>query len=105
MQESGKNKGHVRVSHAGSPRLRVILYRPVPISIMHNPAVRTLALYLRERGKTDKQPPYTAMRKLLHNAYGVLKSGEPFGPKRALAHRYLQQQTLRLLRRSVGCNR
>ncbi|MFZ6046813.1 IS110 family transposase, partial [Pseudomonas sp. CR3202] len=33
-----------------------------------------------------KQIVCAAMRKLLHIAYGVLKSGRPFDPKLALAH-------------------
>ncbi|MDU9400703.1 IS110 family transposase, partial [Pseudomonas sp. zfem003] len=41
---------------------------------------------LRERGKTGKQIVCAAMRKLLNIAYGVLKSGQPFDAKLALAH-------------------
>lgn len=86
LQESGKHKGRVRISRVGSARLRASLYMPALVSMTHNPAVRALALRLRERGKTGKQIVCAAMRKLLHIAYGVLKSGEPFDPKRALAH-------------------
>ncbi|HLV17299.1 MAG TPA: IS110 family transposase, partial [Pseudomonas sp.] len=37
------------------------------------------------RGKSGKQIICAAMRKLLHIAYGVLKSGRPFDPELALA--------------------
>jgi len=37
------------------------------------------------RGKAGKQIVCAAMRKLLCIAYGVLKSGEPFNPKLAIA--------------------
>jgi transposase len=86
LQESGKHKGRVRISRVGSARLRASLYMPALVSMTHNPAVRALAQRLRERGKTGKQIVCAAMRKLLHIAYGVLKSGEPFNPEKALAH-------------------
>jgi hypothetical protein len=35
---------------------------------------------LRERGKCPMQIIGAAMRKLIHIAYGVLKSGRPFDP-------------------------
>ncbi|SIR49545.1 hypothetical protein SAMN05421672_1301, partial [Pseudomonas flexibilis] len=47
--------------------------------------IKALAERLRSRGKRGKQIVCAAMRKLLHIAYGVLKSGQPFDPKLALA--------------------
>ena len=85
LQESGKHKGHVRISRLGSSRLRAGLYMPALASMTHNPAIRALKERLKSRGKTGKQIVCAAMRKLLCIAYGVLKSGQPFDPHRALA--------------------
>ena len=85
LQESGKHKGHVRISRLGSSRLRAGLYMPALASMTHNPAIRALKERVKSRGKTGKQIVCAAMRKLLCIAYGVLKSGQPFDPHRALA--------------------
>ena len=85
LQESGKHKGHVRISRLGSSRLRAGLYMPALTAMTHNPAIRALKERLKSRGKTGKQIVCAAMRKLLCIAYGVLKSGQPFDPKLALA--------------------
>ncbi|KHL67811.1 hypothetical protein SF06_33930 [Pseudomonas flexibilis] len=58
---------------------------PAISAMQHNPAIKALAERLRSRGKRGKQIVCAAMRKLLHIAYGVLKSGQPFDPKLALA--------------------
>jgi transposase len=46
--------------------------------------VRALAERLRAKGKPGKVIVVAAMRKLLHIAYGVMKSGRAFDPKVAL---------------------
>ena len=46
----------------------------------HNPYVRDLSERLKARGKCPMQVIGAAMRKLVHIAYGVLKSGRPFDP-------------------------
>ncbi|AYC31477.1 IS110 family transposase [Pseudomonas cavernae] len=86
LQESGQHKGRVRISRVGSARLRTGLYMPAVVSLSHNPAIKALAQRLRARGKAGKQIVCAAMRKLLHIAYGVLKSGQPFDARLALAH-------------------
>lgn len=85
LQDSGTHKGHVRISRTGSARLRAGLYMPAITSMTYNPAINALAKRLRARGKAGKQIVCAAMRKLLHIAYGVLKSGQPFDPQLALA--------------------
>ena len=85
LQESGKRKGQVCISRTGSPRLRAGLFLPALVAMTHNPVVRALKQRLRERGKANKQIICAAMRKLLHIAYGVLKSRTPFDPHKALA--------------------
>ena len=85
LQESGKYKGHVRISRMGSARLRAGLYMPAVSSLSHNQAIREMAERMRTKGKAGKQIVCAAMRKLLCIAYGVLKSGKPFEPALAIA--------------------
>ena len=58
---------------------------PAVCSLTHNAAISALRDRMKARGKTGKQIVCAAMRKLLHIAYGVLKSGKPFDPELALA--------------------
>lgn len=85
VQDSGKHHGHVRISRMGSARLRAGLYMPAVVALTYNVAIKALAVRMRAKGKAGKQIVCAAMRKLLHIAYGVLKSGVPFDAKRALA--------------------
>ena len=85
LQDSGKHRGHVVISRMGSARLRSGLYMPALVAMIHNPAIKALKERLKVRGKAGKQIVCAAMRKLLHIAYGVLKSGEPFDIQKALA--------------------
>jgi transposase len=85
LQTSGRHEGRVRISRMGSARLRAGLYMPAVVALTHNPAIKAMAERLRARGKAGKQIVCAAMRKLLHIAYGVLKSGQPFEAQRALA--------------------
>ena len=86
LQQSGQCQGHVRISKVGSPRLRAGLFMPALVAMTHNPAIKALSQRLKKKGKAGKQIVCAAMRKLLHIAYGVLKSGVPFDRQRALAH-------------------
>ena len=81
----GFSRGGFGVGSTGSPRLRAGLFMPALVAMTHNPIIRALKQRLSERGKTGKQIVCAAMRKLLHLAYGVLKSGTAFDPKRGLA--------------------
>jgi len=58
---------------------------PAVCSLTHNPAISALRERLSAKGKSGKQIVCAAMRKLLHIAYGVLKSGQRFDPQLALA--------------------
>ncbi|MDH4554239.1 IS110 family transposase [Pseudomonas sp. BN417] len=86
LRESGTQKAYACISRMGSSRLRAGLYMPAIVALTHNPAIKALGQRLRSRGKAGKQIVCAAMRKLLHIAYGVLKSGQPFDAKLALAH-------------------
>ena len=54
-------------------------------ALRHNPAVRALGERMRANGKEEMVILSAAMRKLLHQAFGVLKSGKAFDPERARA--------------------
>lgn len=81
LHESGSSiKRKPRLSKTGAPRLRKALYFPAIAAIKHNPSIKALSIRLKERGKCPMQIIGAAMRKLVHLAYGVLKSGKPFDP-------------------------
>jgi transposase len=82
LHESGSSvRRKARLSKAGAPRLRKALYFPAIAAIRYNPYIKDLSERLKARGKCPMQVIGAAMRKLLHLAYGVLKSGRPFDPK------------------------
>ena len=63
-----------------SPRVRHALYFPAVTAIRCNPQIKAWAQSLRERGKCEMQIIGAVMRKLVHLAYGVLKTGKPYDP-------------------------
>jgi transposase len=82
LHESGSSvRRKARLSKAGAPRLRKALYFPAVVAIRHNPYIKELSARLRARGKCPMQVIGAAIRKLVHLAYGVLKSGRPFDPE------------------------
>lgn len=85
VRESGQFKGHVRISRVGDATLRTKLYMPAVCARRHNPIVRAFAQRLAERGKSGKVIICAVMRKLLHLAWGVLRSGRPFDPNYGFA--------------------
>lgn len=79
IRESGSSvRGKARLSKVGSPRLRKCLYFPAMTALRWNPLIKALGLRLSAQGKPKMLILGAAMRKLLHLAYGVLKSGKPF---------------------------
>jgi transposase len=84
LRESGKSvRGRARLSKTGTPRIRRSLYFPAVTALRCNPVIKAWASGLRERGKCEMQIIGAVMRKLLHLAYGVLKSGKPYDPLHA----------------------
>ena len=73
-------RGKPRLCKVGAARLRKAMYFPAIVATHHNPAIKEMSQRLRERGKCPMQIIGAAMRKLIHIAYGVLKSGKPFDP-------------------------
>jgi transposase len=82
LHESGSSvRRRAHLSKAGAPRLRKALYFPAIVAMRYNPRVRAMSERLKERGKCPMQIIGAAMRKLVHIAYGVLKSGRLFDPE------------------------
>jgi len=84
-RQSGKHEGKVRISRIGNALLRAKLYMPALVAKRHNPVLAAFAQRLAERGKPPKVILCALMRKLLHIVWGVLKSGKPFDPNKAIA--------------------
>jgi transposase len=82
LHESGSSvRKRAKLSKVGAPRLRKALYFPAIVALRHNPYIKELSERMRGRGKCPMQIIGAAMRKLVHLAYGVLKSGRPFDPE------------------------
>lgn len=80
LRQSGKLKGHVRLSKVGTGRLRRALFLPAICGLRFNPVLKGLKERLLSAGKSKMLIVGAAMRKLLCLAFGVLKSGKPFDP-------------------------
>lgn len=81
IRESGTSvRGRSRLSKVGSSRLRKSLYFPAITALRFNPLIKSFGLRLSAQGKSKMLIIGAAMRKLLHLAYGVLKSKRPFDP-------------------------
>ncbi len=86
IRESGSSvRSRARLSKVGSSRLRKSLYFPAITALRFNPLIKALGLRLSAQGKPKMLIIGAAMRKLLHLAYGVLKSGQPFDPNFCLS--------------------
>lgn len=70
-----------RLSKTGNSYLRQTFYMPA-VALMrgHNPLLQPLIERMREEGRKPMVIIGAIMRKLLHLAYGVLKTGKPFDP-------------------------
>ena len=71
-------RGRERLCKMGRSRLRKALYFPAMVALRHNPALRAMQECLVANGKRPMVVLGAAMRKLLHLAFGVLKSKKPF---------------------------
>jgi transposase len=78
IQQSGAWRGRARLSKLGPGRVRKALYFPALTAIRFNPSIRAAGERLTHNGKSKMVIVGAAMRKLIHLAYGVLKSGRPF---------------------------
>jgi transposase len=76
--------GKSRLSCTGNSRLRKALYMPAVVSMRHNPLLKAFSERLLDRGKAKMQAIGAIMRKLVHLAFGILKSQKPFDPNYSL---------------------
>jgi transposase len=81
-RQSGTSvRGRTRLSKIGNARLRKALYFPAVTALRCSPFFQAWAEGLLKRGKSKMSVICAVMRKLIHLAYGVLKSGKPFDPQ------------------------
>jgi len=81
-RQSGSSvRGRTRLSKIGNARLRKALYFPAITALRCSEFFKQWAEGLRQRGKCKMSVIGAAMRKLIHLAYGVLKTGKPFDPQ------------------------
>lgn len=73
-------RGKPCISRVGNRRLRKALYLPAITAQRFNPRIAPFCKRLLANGKAKKQVIGAVMRKLLHLAYAILKSGKPFDP-------------------------
>jgi transposase len=85
IQESGKWVGKTRIAKTGDPALRKVLHMPALAAWQYNPVIRDFCDRLKANGKNGKAIVCAAMRKLIHIAFAILKSGKPFDPEFKLA--------------------
>ena len=85
IRQSGQWAGKTPIAKAGNALLRKALYLPAVVAKQHNPVIAAFCDRLMLNGKRPMQVVVAAMRKLLHLAFGVLKSGKPFDPEFGIA--------------------
>ncbi len=73
-------RGRACLSKIGNARLHKALYFPAITALRSSDFFKAWANPLRERRKSKMTVIGAAMRKLIHLAYGVLKTGKPFDP-------------------------
>ncbi|MFU8798210.1 MAG: IS110 family transposase [Gammaproteobacteria bacterium] len=84
LRQSGQWSGNTHIAKNGDALLRKALYMPALCALRFNPLIRVFCERLKANGKNGKAVACAAMRKLLHIAFGVLKSGKPFDPNYAV---------------------
>jgi transposase len=81
QRQSGSSvHGLTRLSKTGNAALRRALYFPAVVALRANPLLRVFAMRLLAAGKPKMAVIGAVMRKLLHQAHGVLKHNQPFDP-------------------------
>lgn len=85
QNDSGEVRRPSRLSKIGNSRVRKALYMPAVVALKYNPIIKQLSQRLSERGKCKMVVLGAVMRKLLHLAFGVLKTRKPFDENHATA--------------------
>jgi len=70
--------GKARLSKAGPPKIRAVLYMAAVVATKYNPHVKALYARLLAKGKAKMAALGAAMRKLVHLCFGVLKTRIPY---------------------------
>jgi transposase len=83
LRESGQWRGTTHIAKNGDSSLRKALYMPAIVAWQHNLKISEFCNRLKANGKNGKAVVCAAMRKLIHLAFGILKSGEVFDPNYA----------------------
>lgn len=78
LRQSGQWAGRTHIAKNGDATLRKALYMPALVAWRYNPPIRTFCERLKANGKQGKAIICAAMRKLIHLAFAILKSGQPF---------------------------
>ena len=73
-------RGRTKLCKTGNAHLRLALYMPAIVATRWNPIVKTFYERMLNNGLCKMAAIAASMRKLLHMAYGILKSGRPFDP-------------------------
>jgi transposase len=80
-RQSGSSiRGKTHISKMGRSSIRAALYMPAINAKRFNTLLQPFVQRLKERGLCEMEIVVAVMRKLLHLAFGVLKSGQPFDP-------------------------
>jgi transposase len=74
-------RGRTMMSRMGGTHLRSSLYLPSVVARRYNPLLNAFAERLLATGMSKMAVIGAVMRKLVHQIYGVIRSGKPFDPK------------------------
>lgn len=85
ITESGQSSRTGPLVKSGNSFLRTAFYMPALAAHRYNPIIASLKERLAHKGCAKMTIIIAAMRKLLHLAYGVLKTAKPFDPLHALS--------------------
>lgn len=79
QRQSGRSIHYTAgISRMGRSSLRAALYLPAVVAKRHNPILKQFADRLSAKGLQPQEVVVAVMRKLIHLAYGVVKSNRPF---------------------------
>lgn len=82
QRSSGSSvRGRTMMSRMGNVHLRSALYMPSIVARAHNPLLNAFAARLAATGMSKMAVIGAVMRKLVHQIYGVIRSGKAFDPK------------------------
>jgi len=86
--------GQERIDRTGNAQLRKALYMPALVAMRIDADFARWVAGMRAAGKPNKVIIVAVMRKLLHLIYGVLKSQQPYDPRKAFPSHYQEEVPL-----------